>query len=31
LIPDGVLDTSTLILSERLSPADLPIYPTITR
>lgn len=28
--PDGVLDTSTLILSERLSPEDLPTYPTIT-
>lgn len=30
MIPDGVLDTSTLILAERLSPGDLPAYPTIT-
>jgi len=30
LIPDGILDTSTLILAERLSPDDLPAYPTIT-
>ncbi len=30
MIPDGILDTSTLILAERLSPDDLPAYPTIT-
>ncbi|MCA1671874.1 MAG: type II toxin-antitoxin system VapC family toxin, partial [Actinobacteria bacterium] len=30
MIPDGILDTSTLILAERLSPVDLPAYPTIT-
>lgn len=30
MIPDGVLDTSTLILAQRLSPDDLPAYPTIT-
>ena len=27
---DGVLDTNTLILTERLSPADLPASPAIT-
>jgi len=30
LTPDGILDTNALILSERLSAADLPTYPTIT-
>ncbi|MDQ6837905.1 MAG: type II toxin-antitoxin system VapC family toxin [Actinomycetota bacterium] len=30
MIADGILDTNTLILSERLSAADLPDYPTIT-
>ena len=30
MIPDGILDTSALILAERLSPDDLPAYPTIT-